>query len=134
MRIMDKHTPYVVVGIILLGLNVVPRLVDSVGTERWFTASVPEPERFSRQMSGTPPNARWVFGYPFTYLFQVGHEFTTKDGSRLFLPAMWQPALKERFSVLAIVGNLALAVAVGILLRMLANRFLSTASPPGQST
>ena len=123
-----KRLPYVVVAI-LLSLNAVPRMVSS-GRQHWFALSVPKPERF---VMNKQPAATWVFGYPFTCYFQVGHEFATKDGSKLFLPSREQPSLSSRLSFVAIVGNVALSVGIGIWLMIAANRFFSNARRPGES-
>ena len=123
-----KRVPYVVVTI-LLSLNAVPRMISS-GRQHWFAMSVPQPERF---VMDKQPAATWAFGYPFTCYFQVGREFATKDGSKLFWASPEQPSLLSRLSFVALVGNVALSVGIGIWLMIGTNRFFSKARRTGES-
>ena len=128
---MIKRLPCVLVAI-LLGLNVVPRMVSSGGTQRWFALSVPEPERFASKMHGQPTVTR-VFGYPFICYSQMGHEFVTKTGRKLFWPSMEQPALATRFSFPALLGNVAVLLGLGALLEIATNRCSSKTGDRGVS-
>lgn len=112
-----RQLPYIPV-IILLTLNAAPRRMVSSGTQHWFALSVPEPERFASSMHRAHDAVR-TFGYPFVCYFKHGWVFTTKEGNKLFLPSEDQRPLRERFSSLALTGNLAMAFGSGLLLKLL---------------
>jgi hypothetical protein len=98
------------VASIFLFLNVMPRMVGPSGN-KWLTLSVPQPERFDASNTAAP-NARLERGLPFTFWTTVGLEFTTKEGSKLFLPTQTQQTVMNRLSIGKLSMNLAIALGV----------------------
>lgn len=111
-----KQLPYLFAAV-LLAMNAIPCSVNS-GTRRWFVKSVPEPERFTSAMRNAP-SISLVFGFPFAWYSRSGRAFTRKGGDKLFWPSDDQGALRERFSLSAIIGNLTVAVGSGALLKLI---------------
>lgn len=107
-----------IVLIVAFGLNFVPRMVTANGVQRWFVVAVPQPKRFP--LADRPPSIRRIYGYPFACFFQAGHEFTTKEGWKLFLPSRVQLPITSRLSVAALLGN------VGFLICLAATALLAT--------
>jgi|SRR5215469_7163688 len=123
--------PHIVIAA-LVALNAIPRMTIS-GTEHWFTGSVPEPERFASGVFGQP-TVSWVFGYPFTFYRKVGRPFTTKGGQQLFWPWPQQPSFRERLSLTAGAGDLALAVVIGSFVSRETRRYLLRRTSFGHSS
>lgn len=111
---------------ILLSPSAVPRMQSS-GSERWFVPPVPDPQRFHLDdHSSDARAATWIFGYPFVFYFQVGCEFRTKDGSTLFWRSTYaQPGLRQRVSLAALAGDLALSAGTSVALLIAAGRCAS---------
>ena len=107
-----KQLPYIFAfAAVFLGLNAIPWVQHS-GAHHWFARSVPDPERFA--MRRAPP-ATLTYGYPLTFYSQNGREFTRKGGDMLFWPSPEQGPISERFSFLAIVGDVAFALGISLL-------------------
>jgi hypothetical protein len=124
----------IVLVAILLSPSAVPRM-QSAGGKRWFVAPVPDPQRFRLDDHNSGARAAtWVFGYPFVCYFQVGCEFRTKGGSMLFWPSTYaQPGLRQRVSLAALAGDLALAIGISIVVLIAASRFISYLKRRGES-
>lgn len=125
-----KRLPYVVIAI-MVGLNAVPRMSSS-GKQHWFVATVPDPGRFISEMrrAGHPPNATLFFGCPLRFYSEFGRGFATKDKRTLFLPSEQQLSFNERFSLIALTGDVGLIAGIGALLLFAMNRFSSQKESP----